>query len=133
MEDRAADIINKLNNLSTDQDFDERCIYLRIEDINYIALFNVDEVDLAILTLNFNNWLNIEDNNINNNDYQTMFPQCKICCIRPNVYEINFEFYDENDSKSNLIYQVCTDSLKQILNNVLNCQIKITYNMLNDL
>jgi hypothetical protein len=53
MEDRVTELVNKLNELSANQDFNEKCIYLRIEDINDIALFNVQEVDLAILTLNF--------------------------------------------------------------------------------
>jgi len=126
MEDRVTELVNKLNELNVNQDFNEKCIYLRIEDINDIALFNVQEVDLAILTLNFNNWLNIEDND-------DMFPQCKICCIQPNVYQINFEFYDEYGSVTNVIYQLCSASIKQILNNLLNCQIKITDNELNDL
>ncbi len=136
MENQVDRLLNKIKELSDlNQGLDKEfvCAFVNIEDINDIALFNVSEIDINILTINFNNWMTVEDNNVDNADYLSTFPQVKIMYVEPNVYKITFDFFGYDQLIFSVNFMLCTASLKIILNNLLSHQINITDLMLNNI
>jgi len=124
MEDRVNNIIDKINNLSNIYlNPDLSYAFINLEDINDISCFNVAEIDLNIIIVNYNNWINISDQD---DDDNFQLPQVKICYLKNNVYKIIFEFYDKDDIISVVLYELCTASIRVILTNLLNVQIFIT-------
>lgn len=113
---------NLLENISAQQNH----LFIIIEDINDVALFNVPEINLNALTNNFNNWVAF-DNNAHDieDDYVIMFPQARVTCIGNNLYSITFEFYGDEEILFSVTYSLCTTSLRQIINNLLFRQIAI--------
>ena len=123
MKNKVNEILEKINLLNTDETLEETCAIIKIEDINNITLFDVAEISQNMLTINFNNW--IQFNNNADDEYIDQFPQAIIKYIEPAVYEISFECYGYDDVLSKVIYKLCAASVKCILNNLLNHQIEI--------
>jgi hypothetical protein len=127
MEDRVNSLLEEINNLiNTAYIPEEAHIVICVEDINDIALFNVGEININDLTIHFNNWMVVEDNNVNNNNYVSVSPQANLERIEPNVYKITFQFYGYDELLSSVTYNLCTASVKYILNNLLLHQITIS-------
>ena len=134
MENQVNTLLEIINNLINTADIPEEAFAcIRIEDINNIALFNVGEINTNTLTGQFNNWMVVEDNNVDNDDYISTFPQAKLEYVGPNVYEITFEFYGFDELIASVSYNLCTASVKHIINNLLSHQIRITDAKLNNL
>lgn len=134
MENRIDILLNKIKDLKGDSNLDDdACAFVNLEDINDISLFNVAEIDLTILNLNFNNWMNVEDNHIDDDNYISTFPQVKIKYIENNLYEITFDFYGFDELIGSVSFKLSTVSLKIILTNLLNHQISIRNIMLNNI
>jgi len=124
MESKINELLEKINLIQLDEILEETCAIIRIEDINDILLFNVAEICQNALTISFNNWI-IFDDNVVDNEYISQFPQVIIKYLEPAVYKITFEFYGYDDILASVTYNLCTASVKLILNNLLNRQIEI--------
>ena len=124
MDNRINLLLEEINNLINVADIPEEAhVVIYIEDINDIALFNVGEININTLTTQFNNWMVVEDNN---DDYVSVSPQANLEYLEPNVYKITFQFYGYDELISSVSYNLCTASLKIILNNLLIHQISIS-------
>jgi hypothetical protein len=124
MESKINKLLEKINLINTNGTLEETCAIIRIEDINDIILFNVAEISQNMLTINFNNWIAF-DNNMIDPQYVSVFPQAIIRYVESAVYKITFEFYGYDDILVNVTYNLCTASVKHILNNLLNHQIEV--------
>lgn len=130
MESKINELLEKITLINKGELLEETCAIIQIEDINDIMLFSVGEINTNILTINFNNWIVFNDNELDE-DYITQFPQAIIKYIEPAIYEISFECYGYDDILSKVTYKLCTTSVKLILNNLLNNQIKILFEVNN--
>jgi len=85
MEDQINKLLNKINDLSNkyrNKNYgDSACAFINLEDINDVTLFDVEEIDLNTLIVNFHNWETVDDDNIDEGDYISVFPQVKIIYI----------------------------------------------------
>lgn len=134
MDNRIDTLLQKINNLSNIyQNLDDSCACINLEDINDVKIFNVEEININILANNFNDWIAVEDANINNDDYLSVFPQVKITYLENNLYKITFEFYGYDELIGSVEYKLCTASIKYILNNLLYLQMNISDVMLNNM
>lgn len=113
---------NLLENINTQQNH----LFILIEDINDVALFDVPEINLNSLTTNFNNWKTFDENAHDvEDDYVIMFPQARVTCVGNDLYSITFEFYGDEEILFSVTYRLCTASLRRIVNNLLLRQITI--------
>ena len=118
MENRINELLKEIKLVHINGTLEETCAIVQIEDINDIMLFNVGEININNLTVNFNNWI-LFDENMQDDQYITTFPQAIIKNIAPAVYEITFEFYGYDEILHRVNYNLCTASVRHILNKLL--------------
>ena len=95
-------------------------VYSAIKTPKDIMVFNVVEINLDNLTESFFYWSRSNEKWVIYKDYVSIFPQCYLRSIKPNLYKITFEFHGYNQIIESTTYELSVPSVKYILNNLLN-------------